>query len=288
MDNKNTVEIITAENQDMHQEDIARLETAKYGLENISVVMQGLNKVGNTIESGLNKLSDDQQKWISEKVNMVLLKLLKSNVITMEKNKEFKEPSNLGYKTLVGLTGFGSGFVGSTNPVGATIFVSELVLSTRYILRSIMDIARSEGEDIYQPETQLACLQVFALSGNFEDSESMDTSYYGTRMTMAAAMRGATSYLTKYGVSGLGRIMMTTGNPILQMIGLIATRLTIQIGEKFISQAVPVLGAAGGGALNYVFMDHFQQMAKSHFTIRNLEKKYGLEIVKSYYKQIEV
>jgi len=283
----NNDEINIAEtDKSMHAADLAELKLAKYDLENISAIMTGLNKVGSTIETGLSKLSDDQQKWLSEKINYVLLKLLKSNVITMEKNKEFKQPSNFGYKALVGITGLGSGFVGSTNPVGATIFASELLLSTRYMLRSIMDIARSEGEDIYKPETQLACLQVFALSGDFEGANSTDTSYYGTRLAMATAMKGATSYLTKYGVSGLGKLMMTTGNPIMQMIGLIATRLTIQISEKFISQAVPVIGAAGGGALNYVFMDHFQQMAKSHFVIRRLERKYGLPMVKSYYNEL--
>ena len=279
---------LTKTDESMNETDIAELKLAKHNLEHISTVMTGLNKVGNSIETGLSKLSDEQQKWLSEKINFVLIKLLKSNMITMEENKTYKAPSNLTYKALVGLTGIGSGFLGSTNPIGATVFVSEILLSTRYMLRSIMDIARSEGEDIYKPETQLACLQVFALSGNFEESKSSDASYYGTRLAMATAMKGATSYLTKYGVSGLGKLLMTTGNPVMQMIGLIATRLTVQISEKFISQAVPVIGAAGGGALNYVFMGHFQQMAKSHFVIRRLERKYGLHVVKSYYNQINI
>jgi hypothetical protein len=41
----------------------------------------------------------------------------------------------------------------------------ELPVSTMIILRSIADIARSEGELITSPEAKLACIEVFALGG---------------------------------------------------------------------------------------------------------------------------
>src|SRR6476661_7834926 len=41
----------------------------------------------------------------------------------------------------------------------------ELPVSTIIMLRSIAEIARSEGEDLSAPETALACVQVFALGG---------------------------------------------------------------------------------------------------------------------------
>ena len=42
----------------------------------------------------------------------------------------------------------------------------ELPLSTTIMLRSIARIAQSEGEDLEDPATALACLQVFALGGH--------------------------------------------------------------------------------------------------------------------------
>lgn len=283
-DNKNL--LATQTDQSMNDADLAELKLAKYDMENIGKIMQGLNKVGSKVESGLRALPEKQQVWLSKNINKILFKLLKSNISTMQKNKEFKEPSNFTYKALVGITGAGSGFFGSLNPVGAAVFISELTISTKFMLRSIMDIARSEGEDIYTPEAQMACLQVFALGGEREGDDSGETSYYATRMAMATALKGATAYISKHGLSGLGKMMMTSANPVMMAIGLIASRLTLQISEKFLSQAVPVVGAAGGGAINYVFMDHFQQMAKAHFTIRRLERKYSQTVVKSYYNQI--
>jgi len=41
----------------------------------------------------------------------------------------------------------------------------ELPVSTIIMLRSIADIARSEGEDLSDPESALSCVQVFALGG---------------------------------------------------------------------------------------------------------------------------
>ena len=280
--------IDTSVDKSMSKEDLAELKVAKARMKDIGLIMRGLNKVGSGIESGLQSLPEKQQKWLSKNISNILFKILKSNISSMERKKKFKEPSNFTYKALVGASGAGSGFFGSFNPIGATVFVSELYLSTRWMMRSILDIARHEGEDIYELETQLACMQVFALGGDSSEDDNSETSYYATRMAMAAAVRSATSYISKYGLSGLGKMMMTTANPVLMMIGLIASRLSIQISEKFIAQAAPVVGAAGGGAINYVFMDHFQNMAKSHFTIRRLERKYGEAVVKSYYNQLKI
>ena len=52
------------------------------------------------------------------------------------------------------------------------------------------------------------------------------------------------------------------------------------------TQAVPAIGAAGGAAINLVFINHFQDMARGHFTVRRLERKYGAEVIQREYKEI--
>jgi hypothetical protein len=47
-----------------------------------------------------------------------------------------------------------------------------------------------------------------------------------------------------------------------------------------------VIGAATGAAINLVFMDHFQEMARGHFVVRRLERKYGRELVQANYDVI--
>ncbi|HRZ21620.1 MAG TPA: EcsC family protein, partial [Bacteroidales bacterium] len=57
----------------------------------------------------------------------------------------------------------------------------------------------------------------------------------------------------------------------------------IQITEKAAAQAIPAIGAAGGALINTIFMDHFQDMAKGHFIVRRLERKYGKEAIQDLY-----
>ena len=212
--------------------------------------------------------------------------LVKGNLKTMQKGKSFKKPSNKAYKALVTTTGAASGFFGSTTGIGTAIFALELTFSTKFMMRSIMDIARSEGEDIYNIETQIACLQVFALGGTSKDDDDLDTSYYTTRVALRTAMKSASSFISKNGIQGLSKVLMTSANPLVKAISLIASRFTVQVSEKFVAQSLPIIGAAGGGGINFVFINHFQKMAKANFIIRKLERKYGEEIVRSAYTGI--
>ena len=49
---------------------------------------------------------------------------------------------------------------------------------------------------------------------------------------------------------------------------------------------MPLIGAAGGAAVNAIFMRHYQEMADGHFTVRRLERKYGPETVKAEYRRV--
>jgi hypothetical protein len=57
-------------------------------------------------------------------------------------------------------------------------------------------------------------------------------------------------------------------------------RLSVVVTQKLVVQAVPVIGAVGGAAVNYAFIDHFQEVARAHFVVRKLERRYGKDIVR--------
>jgi len=274
--------------QKMSPDDLISLMKAKREMENIGLVMKTMNRIGGSIETGLKRIPSKQQQWLQSKVNETLLLLVKSNLATMQKGNAFKKPSSATYKALVTSTGALSGIFGSTTGLGTAIFTSELIISTKFIMRSIMDIARSEGEDLYDPETQMACLQVFALGGDSKDDDGLETSYYTSRYVMDAAVKNATSYIAKNGIGGLNKLLAGSSNPLLKLISSIASRFTVQVSEKFVAQAVPIIGAAGGGSINFMFIHHFQKMARAHFTIRRLERKYGQEAVKQKYIEVSV
>ncbi len=268
------------------QVDLEAIRSAKASMEDIGMLMKGLNKLGDGIDSGIKLIPQKQQVWLQKNVNNILMTLVKSNLATMKKGEIFKKPSPTVYKTMVTATGALSGALGATTGIGTVLFASELALSTKFIMRSIMDIARSEGEDLYNIETQLSCLQVFSLGGESNDDDGLETSYYTSKIAMDNALKGATSYVSKNGIHGLNKLLLNSTNPLMKLISTVTSRFTVQVSEKFIAQAVPLIGAAGGGSINYLFIDHFQKMAKAHFTIRRLERKYGEELVKTKYLEI--
>ena len=45
-----------------------------------------------------------------------------------------------------------------------------------------------------------------------------------------------------------------------------------------------MLGAVGGATVNVIFMNHFQRVARGHFAIRRLERRYGPNVVRHLYK----
>jgi hypothetical protein len=269
----------------MTTEDLEAIRSAKASMEDIGMIMKGINSFGEGIESGIKMIPQKQQAWLQKNVNNILMALVKTNLATMEKGSTFKNPSPKIYKSLVTATGALSGALGATTGIGTALFASELALSTKFIMRSIMDIARSEGEDLYTIETQLSCLQVFSLGGSSKDDDGLETSYYTSKIALDNALKGASSYVTKNGINSI-KFLLNSSNPLMKLISNITSRFTIQVSEKFIAQAVPLIGAAGGGSINYLFINHFQKMAKAHFTIRRLERKYGEDLVKTKYLEV--
>ena len=271
------------------QEDKDALVVAKSSMHNLSWAIRNVNKVGNTVETGVKFVPEKILLKVQKITESVLLKIVKANLLTIQKHKTFKKPSKNTYKGIVTGTGAISGFFGASTGFGTAIFASEVTLTTKFLMRTIMDIARSEGEDIYTLEGQMACLQVFALGGGSKNDDDLEASYYTTRLALNSAINNVSSTGIKITLDSLAKGAGILGsNAIGNFLSKIATRLSLLISEKFLAQAVPVIGAIGGGGLNYVFVDHFQKMATAHFTIRRLERKYGEAEIKSIFQSIKV
>jgi hypothetical protein len=58
------------------------------------------------------------------------------------------------------------------------------------------------------------------------------------------------------------------------------------VPQKAAAQAVPVIGAAGGAAVNVLFINHFQDMARGHFIVRRLERAYSPEFIRAEYERL--
>ncbi len=156
----------------------------------------------------------------------------------------------------------------------------ELPFSTVVMLRSIAAIARASGEDLSQPEAALACLQVFALGTGKEDRLALESSYFSVRGILAKSVSEAARFVVNRGLAEEGAPV------IVRLISQIATRFGMVVSQKLAAQAVPIVGAAGGAAVNYAFIDHFQSIAEGHFTVRRLERIYGPDLVRAEYDRL--
>ena len=156
----------------------------------------------------------------------------------------------------------------------------ELPISTTIMLRSIADIARSEDQDIFSIESKIACIEVFAFGGSSQRDDASEAGYFAVRTALAQSVTKAAEYFAEKGLAEEG------APALVRLIIRIAERFSIQVTEKAAAQAIPAIGAAGGAIINTIFIDHFQEMARGHFIVRRLERKYGSEIVEAIYKKI--
>jgi EcsC protein family len=171
-----------------------------------------------------------------------------------------------------------SGAAGGT--FGLAALPVELPVSTVIMLRSIADIARSEGEDLSNPEAAISCVEVFALGGRSGSADASESGYFAVRGILAKTVTEAARFVAERGV-------ITEGAPILlKFVTQVAARFGLVVTQKVAAQALPVVGALGGAAVNYAFIDHFQDVARGHFTVRRLERLYGKERIRSEYDLI--
>ena len=253
-------------------EDSNTLREAKEILESPGLVIKLTNLIGKPIEKGFDLLPDNWSERISMATQGALQQSLKFAVNSLGESRSFA-PSDFGHKVAVMVSGAAGGAFGLA---GLTV---ELPVSTTIMLRSIGAIAQSEGENLKESDAKLECIRVFALGGTAKEDDAAESAYFATRMALAKTVSEAAKHIASQGIG------KEAAPVLIKLIEQVATRFGIQVSQKMAAQAVPVIGAAGGALINTLFMDHFQDMAHGHFTVRRLERKYGEEVIKLAYEQ---
>lgn len=253
------------------QQDLNDLKKAKMLLENPGLAAKITNLLASPIEKGFKLLPDKWNVKVSEVTRAALFKAVHAAVFTMN-DAPGEEASNIWHKIAVAATGGIGGFF------GLAALAVELPISTTIMLRSIADIARSESEPIGTVASKIACIEVFALGGSSKSDDASKSGYFAIRATLARSVTKAAEYIAEKGLAEEG------APSLVRLIIQIAERFSIQVSEKAAAQAIPAIGAAGGLLINTLFINHFQDMARGHFIVRRLERKYGEEIVETTYK----
>lgn len=264
---------------------LTELREARARLENPGLTVKLASMIGTPVEKMLDRLPGPANKLVNDATRAALDKCLALAIRTIRTGKT--PPPALGdaprsermssrlHKLAVAATGAAGGAFGFVSlPV-------ELPVTTTLMFRSIGEIARAHGEDLTLTDTQLQCLLVLAMGGPSKADDDASYGYFVVRGALAQTVASATAELGGKGAASHSSAIVT------KLIHTVAARFSTQVGEQAAAKAVPVVGAVFGAAINTVFISHFQEMARGHFTVRRLERLYGEQAIKDAYQSVD-
>lgn len=266
-------------------EDYQDLKRAVGLLESPSLTARLSGVIGSPIESAVKALPGAVSKRINGAVAAALHSSADAALWSLENSP--KKPASTRLHKLYAAT---SGALGGAFGIAA-LFV-ELPISTTIMMRSVADVARSEGFDMADFATKQACIEVFAMGGSSQADDATETGYYMTRSFTTQAMQQLSKELAgiaaKQGSKAISSLSPgQAGKWLAILIDKVATRFGFTISSKFAAQAVPVMGAFTGATINVLFTNFYQDMARGHFIVKRLEDKYGFEQIKNEYTAIK-
>lgn len=253
--------------------DLRALAEARLLLERPSLAARLSSFIGSPLEKGMARLPASWRGKVGALAHDALLKAMETAAKTLQPAP--REASPRLHKLLGSVSGAGGGAFGLA---GLTV---EIPLSTVLIMRAILDIARGEGEDVSDSRTRLAALEVFALGGNASADDATESGYYAVRAALASTVTEAARHFAQRGLT-------SEGAPALaRLITLVAARYKVQLTQKAAGMLVPGIGAAAGATINLMFMNHFQDVSRGHFTVRRLERQYGEDAVRAAWQALQ-
>jgi hypothetical protein len=142
---------------------------------------------------------------------------------------------------LTGAMGGAGGLAGAVVEVPVTITV---------FLHAIRESARAEGFDPDAPAVQSECLRVLTAGSPMPQDDALDTGFIGARLAL-------------------------NGQAMQKLIATVAPALSAILARKLAAQAVPVLGAVTGAALNAAYLAYFRELAAIRFALMRLTLLHG-------------
>jgi hypothetical protein len=258
---------------DLSPRDLEELAHAKEALERPSLAIRIADRLGMPVEALVKRLPEGAQRIVARGTHRALDAALELALRTLDRGTgPASDAVHRGLAVAMGALGGAAGFAG---------LVLELPLSTALMLRSIADHARAQGEDVSLVETRLECLTVFAYGSRSAADDAADSAYFAVRAALGRAVSQAAEYVAQRGAAGAAA--ERTAPALLHLLSRVAQRFGVTVADKAAAQLVPIIGAAGGAAVNALFIDHFQSTARAHFTVRRLVRAHGEDAVRRAY-----
>lgn len=213
-------------------------------------LMTILQKLGGKVEAQMNLLPAGMRKQIETLTLSTLERAL--GVAALGRHAPDLGPAAAPIAVaLSGAAGGAGGLVTS---------VAELPVTITLILGTIRAAAEAEGFDPDDPAIKAEILRCFASGTPMGGDDGVNTAFIGARITV-------------------------TGAALNALIGQLAPRIAVTLSQKLAAQAVPVLGAVSGAALNTAFLRHYRELARIRFRLLRLSQDHGAERVVARFSQ---
>jgi len=209
-------------------------------------VIRLVNRLGGTLEHQLSALPDSLRNQLEK----LTAQALEASYGIASRAPDLSTRAPMMAAVAAGAAG-GAG--------GLATAVAELPVTVTLFLNTIRSVAREAGLDPDEDWVRAECLQVFAAGSPLAQDDGVNTSFLASRLAL-------------------------TGSTAQNLIRTIAPRLAAVLGQKLAAQAVPVIGAVSGAALNAAFLSYYREIARVRFELVKLGRVHGAEAVEAEFR----
>jgi hypothetical protein len=213
-------------------------------------LMRIVNKIGGKLEEQMTLLPAGARKQIERITGQALRR-------AVDLADQGRHAPDLGPRAAPALAAL-TGAVGGAG--GLPTALAELPITITVILHAILRAAEAEGFDTNLPEVRAEALRVLTAGGPLDDDDGINTSFIGARVTLS-------------------------GPALHQLLARIVPGFAAVLTQKLAAQAVPVLGAVTGAALNATFLTHYRELAHIRFGLLRLSVLHGAEPVRAAFER---
>ena len=215
----------------------------RYRLANGPVVTL-LNRFGNRIEEALHVLPEAARDRIESVTNQALERAFSLAVL----GRHAPAMGARASQAVAMLTGAAGGIGGLATAL------AEIPVTITVFLHVIARAAEAEGFDPNAPEIRAECLRVLSAGSPLATDDGVNTAFLSARLTL-------------------------TGPAVSGLLATVAPGLAAILTRKLAAQAVPVLGAVTGAALNAAYLSYYRELAEIRFALLRLGALHGAERV---------
>ena len=209
-------------------------------------VIRLVNRIGSSLESQLSALPDSFRAQIER----LTAQALEASYGVASRTPDLGQRAPMVAAIAAGAAG-GSG--------GLATAVAELPVTVTLFLNTIRSVAREAGLDPDEDWVRAECLQVFAAGSPLAQDDGVNTSFVASRLALS-------------------------GSAVQNLIATIAPKLAAVLGQKLAAQAVPVIGAVSGAALNAAFLSYYRDVACVRFELVKLGQTHGADAVEAEFR----